>query len=462
MLPAHLYPNRPDLGDLRLDERFSMIARRAAVRPSASFPAMTDADSECKALYRFVGNERVDPARVLEPHIDATRRRVSEHPLVLVAHDTSEISFGGEGRRPGLGLLPNGQGFLAHIALAIVPGEERLPLGVIAAQAIFRDEKLGSSESRRRAPDKESRRWYALAHLAQQRAGRTSLIHLMDREADGFELLAQLVLDNSRFVVRVKHDRRAEGTAGEQKSVFDLMASSPVVLERDVKLTRRSKKRPLGPRRSHPPREGRTARVVISAAPIVLHRPSKRLGKLPATISLHVVRVYEPSPPPGEERVEWYLYTTESIDTAEQVAAVVDYYRARWTIEEFFKSLKTGCALEKRQLEGRRSFVNTLALFIPIAWRMLFFRSLARLPNPPPAEQVLTATQREVLGAVQTRRLPDDATAADALLAVAALGGHLRRNGQPGWQVIARGYEKLLSLEEGWCARRGITGSGQS
>jgi hypothetical protein len=106
--------------------------------------------------------------------------------------------------------------------------------------------------------------------------------------------------------------------------------------------------------------------------------------------------------------------------------------------------------------------VNTLALFLPIAWRLLLFRSLARLPSPPPAAQVLTTTQREVLESVQGRRLPDSATAADAILAIAALGGHLKWNGDPGWQVIGRGYEKLLLLEEGWLAARGITGSGQS
>jgi hypothetical protein len=333
---------------------------------------------------------------------------------------------------------------------------------VIAAQTIFREKKLGSSEARRRAPDKESRRWYDVAHLAKERTGHTALIHLADREADSYESLARFVLGNSRFVIRLKYDRQAESGDGEQKSVFDLLACAPVVLEREVKLTRRSKKRPLGPRRSHPPRDGRTARVVISAARVVLRRPKRRSQKLPATISLNVVRVYESDPPPDEERVEWYLHTTEPIDTVEQVAAVVNYYRARWTIEEFFKALKTGCALEKRQVECRRSFENTLALFIPIAWRLLLFRSLARLQNPPSAAHVLNATQREVLEAVQRNQLPVDATAAQALLAVAALGGYLKRNGEPGWQVIGRGYEKLLLLQQGWLAARGHAESGQS
>jgi hypothetical protein len=46
-------------------------------------------------------------------------------------------------------------------------------------------------------------------------------------------------------------------------------------------------------------------------------------------------------------------------------------------------------------------------------------------------------------------KLPRALSVADALVAVAALGGHLQRNGPPGWITVARGYERLLTLEEG-------------
>jgi hypothetical protein len=40
------------------------------------------------------------------------------------------------------------------------------------------------------------------------------------------------------------------------------------------------------------------------------------------------------------------------------------------------------------------------------------------------------------------------------MLAIAALGGHIKNNGDPGWLVLGRGYEKLLVLERGWLAAR--------
>jgi hypothetical protein len=66
---------------------------------------------------------------------------------------------------------------------------------------------------------------------------------------------------------------------------------------------------------------------------------------------------------------------------------------------------------------------------------------------------VLTPTLAEVLETMLQRKLPASATTTDALLAVAALGGHIKNNGWPGWQVIGRGYEDLLMFEA-WLERR--------
>jgi hypothetical protein len=55
------------------------------------------------------------------------------------------------------------------------------------------------------------------------------------------------------------------------------------------------------------------------------------------------------------------------------------------------------------------------------------------------------------LGAVDMPALRPSAQ--DALRAVAQLGGHIRNNGPPGWQVLGRGYESLLLVQLEWIAR---------
>ena len=46
--------------------------------------------------------------------------------------------------------------------------------------------------------------------------------------------------------------------------------------------------------------------------------------------------------------------------------------------------------------------------------------------------------------------LPEAPTAAEIFLGIAAVGGHLKRNGLPGWAVIGRGYDKLLCMQLGY------------
>ncbi len=45
---------------------------------------------------------------------------------------------------------------------------------------------------------------------------------------------------------------------------------------------------------------------------------------------------------------------------------------------------------------------------------------------------------------MSARRLARHPTAHEALLAVAALGGHIKSNGPPGWLVLHRGFQDLL------------------
>ena len=138
----------------------------------------------------------------------------------------------------------------------------------------------------------------------------------------------------------------------------------------------------------------------------------------------------------------------------EDVERIVDIYRARWLIEEYFKALKTGCAIEKRQLESKHALLNALALFIPIAWRLMRLRTLARDQDTAPATSALTVTQVEVLVATSRKKLPPQPTVREALMALAALGGHIKNNGEPGWLILGRVYDKLLTMETAWLAAR--------
>ena len=139
--------------------------------------------------------------------------------------------------------------------------------------------------------------------------------------------------------------------------------------------------------------------------------------------------------------------TTEPIDTKENILKIVDIYRKRWLIEEYFKALKSGCAYEQRQLESYQTLLIALAILIPIAWNLLLMRALSRIDTDVAAKSFFSSMQFRILR--NKFSLNDEATLEEALRSLARLGGHLKNNGPPGWMTIGRGYHDLLMMELG-------------
>ena len=66
-----------DLRDKRLEKRLISLLDSLSKSSTASIPAACNDRAEMVAAYRFFDNEKVEFENVLEPHIDATCRRVA-------------------------------------------------------------------------------------------------------------------------------------------------------------------------------------------------------------------------------------------------------------------------------------------------------------------------------------------------------------------------------------------------
>jgi hypothetical protein len=449
-----------ELGDERLNARLLVLAAGLSREPGASFARISKSVAAREAAYRFLENGRVTMEALLQPHQEATAQRCREVGSVYVVSDTTEVTLPGEKRGKALGRIQGQRrGFLAHMALAVSALGNRAPLGVLGVETIVRDEEEKTDRNLRqtkRSSDRESLRWGSLVNRAEELLEGVEAIHVMDREADMFELLSQLTTDKRRFVIRATHDR-----VTEEGKLFEAVSNAPGVLERDVHLSARQKRLP-GKGRGHPARDKRTAKLSISSKRLALPRP-KRLGKeFPERIDVNLVNVFEAAPPDGNPPVQWLLVTSEPVDTPEQIAAVVDAYRARWLIEEYFKAIKTGCAYEGRQLRSIRTLTNALGLLVPIAWRLLLLRTLEREAPSTPAKAVfdplvLDALALKLREIREPKPLPPDPTIADVFRGIARLGGHHKSNGPPGWQLLWYGFQYLLSFAAGFIAGRSAT-----
>lgn len=438
------------LGDARRTERLVDLADELADHPTLSLPQVFGLDEAgLEGAYRFLGNRSVSPEAILAPHFAHSVARASAHRVVYVAHDTTEV------RHPCSGLV-----LYLHLSFGVgttTPDDELV--GLLGAEFNYRDPKRKSSrdtKTRKKDPNRESLRWGRSVHAVHVQIGSaSSVIHVMDREADMYELLSEMHRDSLRFIIRASSNRACKGAEGERELLFPTLAKAEGEFVREVPLSKR--KAPWSPKdaRRHPAREMRPATLSYAAKEITVFKSiSASDPSLPESLTLNYVHVWEPAPPEGETGVDWKLVTKEAVGTPAEIEAVVDGYRKRWRIEEFNKALKTGCGVEKTQLEGKASVENHIGISLVIAWRMLRLRNLERTCPEAPASDALGPLELEVLQEMMPRPMSATPTAREALWAIAALGGHLKRNGPPGWLTLTRGYTRLLDYLEGWRAAK--------
>ena len=131
-----------DLQDRRLNDRLTEILDQFSGQPTASIPAACGGYAETMAAYRFFDNEKVGFENVLQPHFEATGKRMADQPVVILAQDTTEIDL----TRPeqqvvGAGPLDGDtrRGIFLHPLMGFTP--DGTPLGIVYAEAWTRDDE---------------------------------------------------------------------------------------------------------------------------------------------------------------------------------------------------------------------------------------------------------------------------------------------------------------------------------
>ena len=444
-----------DLGDERRNLRTIASVAALASDPRRTFPQVFRDEAAREGFYRLLRNPAVDPEAILLPHVEASVERAAASRSVVIAHDESELLFKGE-KRQGLGDLSNGsRGLYIRGSLVVDIADELRPvLGVVRMERyVFKKGRHPASSSStlraRKKPESEKETdWWRRAALetSELLATHPDVIHVMDREADTYALMAALAEGQCRFVIRARHNRVID----DELKLKDVVWKERGESFRQVPLSRR---RLINRRGAHPARDERNAKLSIRSVSVTIPRPEASKSEV-AELSLNVVHVYEPRPPRGEAAIEWLLLTTEPVETKEQMTRVVDAYRARWRIEEYFKALKTGCDVESRQLESIETLSNALAIFVPIAWALLNLRNSAH--GDAPASLMFSADQLQLMRALcPEAKLSKAPSLRAAMLVIASLGGLIKSNGEPGWAVLGRGFQDFVSAERGWRAARG-------
>ena len=436
-----------DLGDVRRQKRLFAVSAAMACAPGLSLPNIFEDWAALKGAYNLMKNPAVSADDILVGPRLETAARAAGRRVVLLVGDGTEADFTKHPTTRGLGHIGDGhgRGLMIHSVLGI-DGDSREVLGIAAQRTWIRRGFKGSSKASsavRAKRRRESAVWLETTRAAADVLSAVPtpparVIAVDDAGADVFDYLAGCDAAGIGFVVRAAQNRALDPDEFEAGTkVRDTVAAAPVRMVTTVHV-------PAGPRRA-----ARTAIVHVRAVAVTLRAPPT--ASTTHALTVNVVAVQEVDGPTDGTQLDWLLLTSEPIDTDLQVLQIIAWYAARWLVEEFHMGLKTGCALETRQLEEGHSLRNLLAISTPIACELLRLRSAARAPTPVAASTVLTPAQLTVLRALRPK-LSAEPTAREALRWVANLGGFLMRtgDGEPGWRTIWRGFQKLRLAEIGF------------
>lgn len=451
--------NTINLGDLRLNRRGQTLLSRFAESPQASIPVACRGSNEIDAAYKFFDNPKVDAPGILAPHAEATIARCRQEPVVLVVQDTTELDYTYDDLEiEGLGVLDHRgrRGMHLHLNAAFTPNG--CCLGVLKADFLTRsEESIGKTRQRAHWPieRKESFRWlegYRHACAIQRELIGPKVVSIADCEADIYEIFVERDRKASAphwhradFVIRAKADRslpEKDEDAGRwcYKKLGAALRESPERFRRTVDL-------PATPKRA-----ARQATLAVRAAPVALKPPYRR-KKLPP-VTVNAVLVEEIDPPQDADPVEWLLVTSLPVENREAIERVIDYYRARWPIETFFRTLKTGCRVEKLRLESIERLRPCIALYLIVAWRVQFTTILGReCPNVSCDVLFSDAEWQSVWQIVRNQPPPSSPPKLGEFLPIlASLGGYLgrRHDPPPGPQALWIGIRRMSDFAHAW------------
>lgn len=435
-----------DLQDARRTRRAVKVAQQMAEHPDGSSPAQAEGWADLKALYRLFEEEDVTFEALASPHWSQTQAKATG--TVLLLGDTMETDFGIHRKTTGLGPTGDGRGrgFMLHSSLMVVAGTKEI-VGLAGQELFYRKPAPRNENSYQTLQRKrESEVWGRVIDRVSSPAEGVRYIHVFDRGADSLDVFCHARQQQSDWVIRAAQlHRTVQDQQGQSSSLRKLVDRQPVLGTYELAV-REGKRQPA-----------RMARIEVRATQATVVCPKRRTAYQKSvgfkSLTQWVVEAREVGAPKGADALLWTLWTSLPTETFAEAWTVIEYYEARWLIEEYHKAVKTGCRLESRQYMEAHSLEAVAGMTCVLAVRLLQLKTVARNQPDQPAERVVPKAWLKVLSALRKREL---VTLRDFFRHLAGLGGFLmrKRDGDPGWITLWRGLDKLLLAVRGYEAMK--------
>ena len=401
---------------------------------------------------RFLRNPAVTAAEIAAHAGERTGTQAAGRDVIVI-QDTSELALGGRrAKANGYGPVGKGgalRGLLLHAVLAVDAGTGGL-IGLVDAQVRNRTGGKAGSRRSRKTADKESQRWIdGTTRAAEVLTAANSITGVSDRESDIYEhFIARPA--NMHLIVRACQNRKIEGRDGEAAGMLFSYADN---------LPERGRFKTNIP--AAPGRKARVTELAVRFSAVVLRKPRHGAGRdLPVSIPVTMVDVREiGEPEDGSDPIHWRLLTTLEVASLAGACRVIELYRLRWTIEEFFHTLKTaGFDIEAADIGDPQAMIRFVAAATVAAVTVMQLvkardgttgQSLTDAFDPADAP-ILEAISARLEGKTARQRNPHPKNSlAFAAWVIARLGGWTGYYGKPGPKVMRRGLEDFRRIKFG-------------
>jgi len=418
---------------------------------SLSFPDLFKNQHQLKGFYRLMNNKSVDHSTFISGYqtglIAYSKEQSIDDPWILV-QDTMLTDYNSRNLDLGYTQTERSNGFLLHHGLLL--DENYLPLGLLHQQIIHRERSdFGKASKWKSKPtaEKESNKWLEGIETGIRFSKETGrgLIHVMDREADIIDVINKCVETDQYFIIRARHDRSILTTSQKDKAespeLFRMFSLMPSLVDSiTINRTLRNEK-------------GREYRAECDMS----YHSFKFRG---INEPINCVWIRERGCPEGTRPAEWFLLTNKEISNKADAEKVPEIYSRRWTVEDFHKCYKTGCSIEKRQFDSRKSLLTGIGLLAITAVVLLRSRYISKLEHHTPFEIIVTDKHEQALAKTLADKylMPIDRQLCEPysvlwwVLLLGRMGGHqgYKSKGLPGWQILWKGYSFFQTIAIGY------------
>lgn len=458
------FGNAP-LGHKDRNKRLVYSAKKlSAKHVESAHSAMAYDSAARKGWYKFIDSPQngINFQNILGGHEENTYRRMMDRKVVLCVSDFTEFDTTSKPMIQGMGPRSKNQtgatslGYFLFTTLSIDP-EIEVPLGIVDAQYFARPtEKPENKLNKVPIEERESIYWANSVHKIEniaQYMPDTTVVHVCDRGADISSYIHECVnLKHCKMLVRASHNRNIPG---EHSKIFNLMQATDSIGKIQITVPRQSERPKLSGKAACEKRIERTATLDIITRKVKIAPSPEMKGKSPVEVTS--IAAIEQNPPKGADGIEWYLYTTLPVETFEDAVKCIQYYTKRWAIEEWHRVLKSGCHVESMQYKTLERITRALAVYMVIAWRIMFLLSLGKTDLDLPAELFFDKYEIKVLqieSQAEAKKEPKEEAEEGAkkkvnnklsfkegIKIIAKMGGYVeRRDSPPGYKVFWRGY----------------------